>query len=76
MPPSSITGKEKADVTVDVDLLSILEIVEVDFVISLQLNVQLRWMDTRLFFNNLHGNPSLNTLTTEFKDQIWLPQVN
>lgn len=76
VPPSSVEGKPKNDVDINVDILSILDIVEVDFLISLQLSIELKWFDKRLSMMDLHGDTSLNTLTEEFKDKIWLPQVS
>ncbi len=73
-PPPDDSLQEK--LIVDIDILSILDIVEVDNVFSLQLRVGLTWLDRRLSLIDLHEDENLNTLTSAFKNKIWLPQVN
>ena len=58
------------------DLVSILSIHEVDNLISLQIRLSLEWTDARLTMYDLKMDEDLNTLTEQFKKQIWLPQVN
>ncbi len=60
---------------ITIGILSILDIIEVDYVISLQLDLSLTWFDRRLTMLGLHEESDLNTLTSEFKNMIWLPQV-
>lgn len=63
------------DVGVSVDILSILEIAEVDSFISLQLRLRLSWRDSRLTMLNLKEDEDLNTLTSKFRELIWIPEV-
>ncbi len=54
---------------------SILDIEEVDGTIGIQFELGLRWFDSRLTFYNLKKNRDLNTLTSDERHQIWIPQV-
>ncbi len=45
VPPPPMEGKQKAEVEVEVDLISILDIKEVDYIISLQIDLRLTWLD-------------------------------
>ena len=62
-------------IKVGVDIISILGIREVDNMISLQLRLSLAWTDPRLTMYDLKEDDDLNTLTREFKEQIWIPQA-
>ena len=57
------------------NILSILDIVEVDGVIEIQLDLSLTWFDERLTLYNLKVIEDLNTLTTEEKNLLWIPAV-
>ncbi len=74
--PPPVKKQDKTSVEVAIDILSILDIVEVDYQISLQLDLSLTWFDRRLTMVGLHDEEDLNTLTEDFKDKIWLPQAN
>ncbi len=76
VPPPPPDDSHQEELIVDIDILSILDIVEVDNVFSLQLRVGLTWLDRRLSLIDLHEDDNLNTLTSAFKNKIWLPQVN
>lgn len=73
--PPPVLHDSKTNVTIDITILSILEISEVDFQISLQMEMSLTWLDKRLTMIDLHRETDLNTLTKEFTQKIWLPQV-
>ena len=60
---------------VSVDVNAILDIAEVQNTITIQLNLKLTWLDTRLRLMNLKEDRNLNTLTPEFREKIWIPQV-
>ncbi len=74
--PPPVDNKSKSGVTIGIEVQSILEINEVDFLISLQLRVSLTWLDKRLTMLDLRNDSSVNTLTEDFKRKIWLPQVH
>ena len=59
----------------NIDVLSILDIAEVDNTITLQLNLKLTWLDERLVMYNLKKVKDLNTLTQTFRNKIWIPEV-
>ncbi len=59
----------------DVSVLSVLDIVEVDNLISVQAELRMTWTDGRLAMKDLHPQENSNTLTSAFKDRIWLPEV-
>ncbi len=73
--PPTIAGEIKSPINISVSILSILDIVEVDGIVQLQLEVTLNWYDGRLAMYNLKDDTDLNTLTTEERDSIWIPQV-
>ncbi len=66
---------ELAEITASIDILSILDIKEVENVISLQLQLQLSWIDNRLTMSNLKDDKNLNTLTLDFRSRIWIPEI-
>lgn len=67
--------QERTQINVSVDILSILEISEVDSKITLQFQLYLRWFDSRLVFSNLKEDSYLNTLNSGDKDKLWIPQA-
>ncbi|CAM6054349.1 unnamed protein product [Sphagnum tenellum] len=66
---------ELAAVLVSMDILSILDISEVQNFISLQLQLWLTWRDKRLTMVDLKKDQDLNTLTPEFRNKIWIPEI-
>ena len=75
IPPPPLPGEEKTFLIVDVDILTILEIMEVDNLISLQLEVKITWVDSRLVMLDLHDDTSMNVITESTRTNIWLPEV-
>ena len=75
MPPEPKGEVGKTDVFLKVDVLSIVDISEVDNFISLQLRLKLSWTDPRLTMFNLNDAADMNTLTMEARQKIWIPQV-
>ena len=59
----------------DIDILSVLDITEVDNTITLQIEMKLTWLDGRVTMYNLKLDKDLNTLTEEFRNNIWIPEV-
>ena len=70
-----MTSLESTHVTVGVNILTILEIVETDNLISLQLEVQVTWADSRLVMLDLHENSEMNVITESVARTLWLPEV-
>ncbi len=74
MPPPPAQGNF-SEVYVQIDLFSILDIHEVDNIITLQYQLELTWSDKRLTMYNLKMDRDLNTLTQGFRNKIWIPEV-
>ena len=74
IPPSPKFG-QTLQVNVTLNLLSILEIREVDNRIDLQFGMQLTWHDKRLSMQNLKHDKNLNTLTEAQRGEIWIPEL-
>ncbi|TRY70496.1 hypothetical protein TCAL_02367 [Tigriopus californicus] len=62
-------------INASVEILSILSIDEVDSYITLQFQLNLEWIDSRLTFQNLKEDSFLNTLNSMDKKKIWIPEV-
>ncbi|CAM6054348.1 unnamed protein product [Sphagnum tenellum] len=74
-PDQQSGATELAAVLVSMDILSILDISEVQNFISLQLQLWLTWRDKRLTMVDLKKDQDLNTLTPEFRNKIWIPEI-
>ncbi len=75
MPPEPIEGQNVTTVFLSMDILAILEISEVDSFISMQISIDLTWSDPRLTMADLNERDSLNSLTLQSRQEIWIPQV-
>ena len=75
VPAPPLKKGSLSQVNVSVDVLSILEINEVDSWLSLQFELHMVWFDPRIQFNNLKDNNNLNTVNREDKSKIWIPEV-
>ena len=69
------TAYKRTEVYVKVDLMSIMEISEVDEIMETQFSLTLTWSDFRLTFHNLKETTSMNTLTARDKLSIWVPKL-
>ncbi len=65
----------EAYVTMDTDILSVMELNENSQFVKLQMDIRLTWKDSRLKLINLHKDENLNTLTKEDKLRIWKPRL-
>lgn len=74
-PPRALDGTRRLPVNVSIDLLSILEIREVDHAINVQFMLEMTWRDQRLRMHNLKNQTALNLLSQRIKDDIWVPTV-
>ena len=66
---------EPLPIDVSIMLLKIMSIDEKENTIDLQFEITLEWKDHRITYNNLKRDFSLNALTDDEKDIIWLPIV-
>ncbi len=73
-PPNKMTG-EKATISTDLKILSVYSINEVDDEISVQVQLDITWRDSRLILNDLKPIRRMNTLTRDSIDKIWFPHI-
>ena len=62
-------------VSITMNLMKVVEIEEVDHSIHLQFQISLSWKENRVKYQNLKKESSLNALTEDDVDNIWLPLV-
>ncbi len=74
-PPPILEGALETPINISVNILSILDIVEVDGMIEIQLDLSLTWFDERLTMSNLKEMEDLNTLTSMERNLLWIPEV-
>ena len=66
---------DPVNVSVSIELLRLVDINEEDHSIDIQFDISLLWKDKRLTFFNLKLSDSLNVLTEEDINKLWLPKV-
>ena len=74
IPPVSLE-KEMVDVSVSIDILKLVDIDEEDYSIEMQFSITLGWFENRAKYQNLKKKRSLNVLTQEDIELLWLPKV-
>ena len=78
IPPTGKTKDERvvpADVSISITLMKVVEIEETDHSIHLQFQISMRWNETRVTYHNLKNQTSLNALTDDDVQKIWLPII-
>ena len=77
VPPVSLDNgkKEMVNVSVSIDLLTLVDINEPDYSIEIQFAITLQWIENRATYQHLKNDRSLNALTLEDIQQLWLPKV-
>ena len=73
-PPPVVFG-EKLNVTLSVDVQTILNIDEVSQIMNLKFDLEEVWVDSRLQFFNLKEDVEMNTLVYNEKSIIWVPKI-
>ena len=73
VPPINV--RENVNFSVSIKLLRLVDINEADYSIEIQFEISLLWKDNRATFHNLKLSDSLNALTQEDIEQLWLPKV-
>ena len=69
-------GFVKTEVNISIVLLKIVDMEETDHKIDLQFQITLEWRENdRMVFQNLKQDSSLNALSQEDIEKIWLPSV-
>ena len=64
-----------ANVSISITLMKVVEIEERDHSIHLQFQISLSWKENRVRYQNLKKETSLNTLTQDDINTIWLPLI-
>lgn len=72
-PPSK--GQLLADINISVDIVSVLDLIEVDSVMTVIFKLTLRWRDSRVTFRNLKDKSFLNMVGRDDASKIWYPRV-
>ena len=72
--PAVVYG-EKLNVTLSIDVQSILNILEVSQTMALKFDLEEAWVDSRLQFYNLKEDMEMNTLVYDEKLSIWVPTI-
>ncbi len=65
----------EAEVVVDADILTVMELNENSQFVELQMELRTHWKDSRLSFVNLHIEENLNALTEDDKSRLWSPRL-
>ena len=73
VPPEK--GEQLAKILLSVEVISILELSEVDAIMTLQYRLSFKWMDSRVRYRNLKSYEYLNTLGSTDAGKIWHPKV-
>ena len=73
VPP--VNSSDPVDVSVSIDLLRLLDINEEDYSIEIQFEITLMWKEKRVTYHNLKERDSLNALSENNIDTLWLPKV-
>ena len=72
-PPSK--GQVLANINISVDIGSVLDLIEVDSVMTVIFKLTLRWRDSRATFQNLKKKSFLNMVGRDDASKIWYPRV-
>ena len=77
VPPVPVDNKANGvvNVSVSIDILKLVDIDEEDFTIEIQFSILLQWVEDRATYQNLKMRWSLNALTQEDIQLLWLPKV-
>ena len=78
IPP--ITSDEKGkivavEVGTSIDIFKLVDINEEDYTIEIQFLITMVWKENRATYQNLKANDSLNALTQNDIERLWLPKV-
>ena len=66
---------DPVNVSVSIELLRLVAINEEDYSIEIQFGISLMWKEHRVIFDNLKLSDSMNALTEEDIEKLWLPKV-
>ena len=77
VPPISVNNgiKKMVNMYVSIELSKVVDIDEVDYSVEMQISITLRWTENRAKYQNLKKDRSLNALTQEDLQLLWLPEM-
>ena len=78
IPPIGKTAKGvaiPANVSISITLMKVVEIEEIDHSIHLQFEINMQWRENRVKYQNLKIKTSLNALTKNDIEMLWLPLI-
>ena len=75
VPVPPLTNEPLAKILLEVEIISVQELIEVDAIMTLQYKLSFKWMDSRITFQNLKSFDFLNTVGTYDAQKIWHPNV-
>ena len=77
LPPIRLDNgkKEMVNVSVSIDILKLVDIAEEEYSIDIQFAITLVWIENRATYQNLKNHTSLNALTNQEIEGLWLPKV-
>ena len=78
IPPiySDAMGKRiPVNVSTSIDIFKLVDINEEDYSIEIQFEITMVWKENRVTYQNLKVSDSLNALTQNDIDKLWLPKV-
>ena len=77
VPPVSVQDglKNMVNVSVSIDILMLVDIDEEDYSVEIQFSIALKWIENRATYLNLKQDWSVNALTQEDIQSLWLPKV-
>ena len=75
IPPIGSAEEGSANVYISITLMKVVEIEETDHSIHLQFQISIEWKEKRVKYRNLKKKTSLNALTEEDIETIWLPLI-
>ena len=78
IPPISSDKKGKkvpVDVATSIEIFKLVDIKEEDYSIEIQFQITMVWKENRATYQNLKADDSLNALTQNDIDKLWLPKV-
>ena len=73
VPP--VVGYTPVNVFVSMDVLKLVDIDEKDYSIEIQFEINMKWSENRVTYNNLKAKDSLNALMQNDIEKLWLPKV-
>ena len=75
VPVPPLTNEPLAKILLEVEIISVQELIEVDAIMTLQYKLSFKWMDSRISFQNLKSYDFLNTVSSNDAGKIWHPNV-